>query len=364
MVEVARVVLAIEEHDVAEEVMHFLDRNGRIQIVGMCGDGVQLVEAVRQLEPDAVVAQPSLAGAGLSGGAALLAVETRESVAALRSAIRAGARGFYVWPADRQELLGAAEASAAPAATTGRRATVVAVYGPRGGVGATFVATHLSAAFARRSAETVLIDMDPIFGDVAGAIGAPTEGIRTVSDVLPLIDELSPAHLDEILWPHPDGFRALLAPEAEEALAVGANVLRTAVEAAASSADVVILHLPRALDEFARCGFAIADRVLVVLSLDVLAFRDAKRAMAAIESAGALDKVGFVVNRAHRAEVTPADVGRVFGNAPIAVIPVDAGVAAAQDHGRLLPRRGRTGRAFEKLAAKLATAEEEDREAG
>ncbi len=362
---VARVVLALEEHDVAEEVMHFLDRNGRIQIVGTCGDERQLAEAIRQLEPDAVVAQPALLGAGV-GPAALLAVDTRESVSSLRTAIRAGAQGFYVWPGDRGELLSAAEASAAPVAQTGRRASVIAVYGPRGGVGATFVATHLAAAFARRPVETVLVDMDPVFGDVAAAIGVPAEDetVRTSADLLPLIDELSPVHLDEVLWSHPEGFRALLAPEPDAALTVGASDLRVAVDVAASMSDVVVLHLPRSHDEFARCGLALADRIVMVLSLDVLAFRDAKRALALIEALGALDRVSFVVNRARRSEVTPSDVHRVFGHAPLAVLPVDAGVAAAQDHGRLLPRRGRTGRSFDRLAARLAVDAPAARDAG
>ncbi len=58
MAEVARVVLALEAHDVAEEVMHFLDRSGGARVVGTAADDRQLTEAVRQLDPDAVVAHP------------------------------------------------------------------------------------------------------------------------------------------------------------------------------------------------------------------------------------------------------------------------------------------------------------------
>ena len=58
MDQVARVVLALEAPEVAEEVMHFLDRSGRARVVATAGDDRQLAEAVRQLEPDAVVAEP------------------------------------------------------------------------------------------------------------------------------------------------------------------------------------------------------------------------------------------------------------------------------------------------------------------
>ena len=62
MDQVARIVLALEAPEVAEEVMHFLDRSGRARVVATAGDDRQLAEAIRQLEPDAVVAEPAMLG--------------------------------------------------------------------------------------------------------------------------------------------------------------------------------------------------------------------------------------------------------------------------------------------------------------
>ena len=51
------------------------------------------------------MAAPSLVPSrGTLNGSALLAVDTSQSVAALRRAIRGGASGFYLWPAEREEL--------------------------------------------------------------------------------------------------------------------------------------------------------------------------------------------------------------------------------------------------------------------
>src|SRR6266540_327111 len=134
MEEVARVILALDEHDVAEEVMHFLDRTGRARVVATASDEHQLSEAVRQLEPDAVVASPVLANSAQLNGTALLAVDTSETVQTLRRALKAGAKGFFLWPADRGELARATARVLAPGVrereTLGR---VVAVHGPRGG---------------------------------------------------------------------------------------------------------------------------------------------------------------------------------------------------------------------------------------
>jgi pilus assembly protein CpaE len=351
MDEVARIVLALEAPEVAEEVMHFLDRTGRARVVGTAVDAAQLAEAVRQLEPDVVVAGPTLVGsrAGLNGSG-LLVVDTSQSVGTLRRAIRAGATGFYLWPAEREELaLAAGRAHAPQNEDRSGDARIVAVYGPRGGAGTTFVATHLAASLAKRDRRCVLVDLDVAFADLTLAIGVPAdEQVRTIADLGPLVDELSPRHVEEVLWHHPRGFDVLLAPDAGTALAgSGAHTYRRAIDTAARMCEVVVLHVPRALDDVARAGLDLSDRVLVVLGLDVLSFRDAKRAVAAADLEG---RCSFVVNRAARSTITPRDVERVFGQRPVAVIPADRRVAAAQDRGRLLPVRGRLGRAVDRLA--------------
>ncbi len=353
MEQVARVVLALEAPDVIEEVMHFLDRSGRARVVATAQDDRQLEAAVHQLEPDVVVAQPSLVQSGAVRHRSLLAVDTRESVTSLRAAIRAGAAEFFLWPSDREALAGAAAATAHVTAPLTRRASVVAAHGARGGAGTTFVATHLASAYARASRDCILLDADPLYGDAAAALGAPFEDVHTFADLLPLVNELTPAHLEGALWPHPQGFRMLLPPSPEDAPAIRADDLRRVAEAAAAVADVVVLHLPRALGPRTRVGFEIADRIVEVLSLDVLSFRAASRALEAMEKSGTGERVAFVVNRASRHEVAPSDVARVFGSAPLAVLPFDRAVPRAQDHGRLLPARGRMGRAFDRLALSL-----------
>jgi pilus assembly protein CpaE len=354
----ARVVLGLDEREVAEEVMHFLDRDGA-RVVATAEDARQLDAAIRQLEPDAVVASPRLVRSGPSmNGSVLLTLDTAESVRSLRASIEAGARGFYLWPGDRERLseslagLSAAEATAA----TGTKAHVVAIYAPRGGSGATFVATHLAAAFARRDAETVLVDMDSLFGDVAAALGRASadEAARTIADVVPVADELTAQHLDEVMWRHPEGFRALLGPiDPIAADDLDGGFFRSVVEVARHTCEQVVLSTPRHLGSATRVAFRDADRTLFVLSLDVFSFRDAQRALAALEGEVDADSVSFVVNRATRAEVTAKDVERVFGSPAIAVIPFDRKAAEAQDRGRLLPRRSRVGRAFDRLAAQL-----------
>jgi pilus assembly protein CpaE len=347
---VARVVLGLEALEVAEEVMHFLDRSGRARVVATATDERQLAEAVRQLEPDAVVAEPAIAMGGVDRST-LLALATRESVAALRDAVRAGARGFFVWPGEREGLLDGVSASRAQrrAPSSARRGLVIAVHGARGGVGVTFVASHLAAAFVRQERACVVVDADLQYGDLTPALGAP-EDARTLAELVPLGDELAWSHVDEVAWRHPAGFEAVLAPPQP---AVADEVLPRVVDAAATGAETVVVHLPRALDGPTQGCLAGADRLLEVLSLDVLSFRAATRALEAFSPLALEGRVGFVVNRAARNEITPGDVRRVFDTEPIAVVPFDGSVPRAQDHGRLLPHKGRIARVFDRLAQRL-----------
>ena len=240
MEDVSRVVLAMSAPEVAEEVLHLLDRSGRARVVATAFDPGQLAAAVAQLEPDAVVAEPQLAPDGVAGP--LFALAPRESVGSLRAAVAAGAQGYFVWPAERDGLLAAVTRARAATAVLERRALIVAVHAARGGAGCTFLATHLARSFAARDLPTTLLDLDRDYGDVAHVLGAPDDGVRTVADLAPVADELRPTHLREVLW-----HGAVLGPPASEAETVDDALLRRVVEVAAAGEGVVVLHLPRSL---------------------------------------------------------------------------------------------------------------------
>ena len=364
MDDAARVVLALEAQEVAEEVLHFLDRSGLARVVATAGDDRQLAEAVRQLEPDAVVAEPALTADHVPGAVPLLALATRESVATLRSAIRAGAQGFFVWPDDREELLLHVASMGAARRVPERRATVITVHAARGGAGCTFVATHLAQAFATAGSSCVLVDCDLGYGDVTHALGAAGQDVRTIADLVPVGAELEQAHLDGVAHRHSSGFAAVLAPPVHELGGIGVDIVQRVIDVAAGSADVVVLHTGRALDDTTCAALRGSDRVVEVLSLDVLSFRATSRALDACSPLELDGRVRFVVGRAARSEITPGDVRRVFGDDPLAVIPFDGSVPRLQDHGRLVPPRGRLGRSFARLAEELTSAAaEQEREA-
>lgn len=327
--------------------MHFLDRTGRARVVATATDDRQLLEAVRQLEPDAIVASTGLVTQPL-GGRPLLALETAESVRSLRSAIRFGAAGYFIWPREREALAAAASRVSRPAPVA-TAAPVVAVLGANGGVGASFLATHLAAALARRSVDCAIVDLDVAFAGLSGPVGAPVEPEQTAADLAAFSEDLAPEQVRELLWRHPEGFGVLLSPGRAGA-DLGPVEYGRAISALAQTVSFVLLHVPREVGRLTKVALAAANPVLLVVRLDVASFRDARRVL---EATGTQERARIVVNRAARSEVTPADVQRVFDRPPVAVVPVDRRIPRLQDGGRILPARGRTWRQVDGLARAL-----------
>ncbi len=353
MEQLTRVVLAVDAPEVLDEILHFLDRSGAVRVLATAEDARQVAEATTQLEPDVVIAEPRLAS-HVPTSTPCIAIASRESVAALRAAIGAGVRAFTVWPVERDELLRHVRAFAATGRVFERRAQVVAVHGSRGGAGCTFVATHLARAFASRGRSTVLLDVDPYGGDIETVLGLPdgADGVHPVSALIDVVDEMTPTGFMEALFSHASGFGVVAASPPDVAPPSEASVARL-VDLAAAASDAVILHTARGLDPITRSCLNASDVILEVLSLDIPAFRAAVRTGARIAGADVEERTRFVVNRASRGEVVPADVERVFGRPADAVIPVDASVPRLQDHGRLLNPRSRAARAVARLAAQL-----------
>ena len=183
-----------------------------------------------------------------------------------------------------------------------------------------------------------------MFGDVAQALGAPAgddaEPVHTFADAAALGEDLGPEQLQGALWRHASEVDVLLPPSPEEAARLGAGRASPRHGRGGGVADAVVIHLPRALGPMTIAGAETADRLLEVLTLDVVSFRATSRAMEAFSPLHLEGRVAFVVNRAARSEITPGDVRRVFGEPALAVLPLDRAVRSAQERGRLLPAKG------------------------
>jgi pilus assembly protein CpaE len=349
------VVLGIDDQALQEEVMHFLERLPTANVVGAAEAPNALRRLVRATRPNVVIGVPEL----LEGieEPIRLAIAVRETTGGLRAALRAGARAFFLWPDERQALAREIKRSRPREATEPSEAgIVIGVLGARGGAGVTFIATHLAAALASSGAETVLADLDVLQADVAPALGMnPDTPHRSVSDLMAVSRELSVEHLDPVLHQHAAGFRVLFAPQEVPAEAsLDGRMVRSAVQALRERFQATVLHLPRTVDRSTRSAMELADEVLLVVTLDVLGIRAAKRMVDHLRALGLGDSFRLIVNRAGRAELVPEDIRRVLDVPLASVIGVDRAVHRAQNRGELIAgRRGQVPRRIARLAREL-----------
>lgn len=349
------VVLGIDDQALQEEVMHFLERLPAAEVVGAAEGANALRRLVRTARPDAVLGAPELLG-GVEGSIRL-AIAVRETTGGLRAALRAGAHAFFVWPDERQALAREIKRlRPRDAAEPTKAGLVIGVVGARGGAGVTFVATHLAAALAAGGAETVLADLDVLSADVAPALGMDSETEhRSVVDLMAVSRELSVEHLDPVLHQHAAGFRVLFAPrEVPAEASLDPRMVRSAVQALRERFEATVLHLPRNVDPSIRSAMELADELLLVVTLDVLGVRAAKRVVDHLRTLGLGDCFRLVVNRAGRSELIPDDARRVL-DVPIAsIIGVERAVQRAQNRGELIVgRRGKVPRRIARLAKDL-----------
>jgi MinD-like ATPase involved in chromosome partitioning or flagellar assembly len=317
----ARVIIGIRDLGFHQEVLSFLERDHRFDVVGSVTEPADLVRRLALADPEVTLLCPLMARqlshpAAARRARAVLLVAEEMTVPVLREAIDTGAQGVYAWPEERFELAEAisrAPRSRSEASTS--RGRVIAVYGARGGAGATFLATHLAAALAGRGERTVVADLDFQFPDLTVALGVPIgKEVRTIAHLAEVADELSPDHLEEVLYEHPRGFSALLGPmEHPGRPSVPAGLYPACVALLAGSFDVVVALVPRTLDNLAKAAVGIADDVVLVVTLDVFALYGARRAMVALQMNEPPGRCRVVINRASRSDVSACDVQGFWG---------------------------------------------------
>lgn len=201
-----------------------------------------------------------------------------------------------------------------------RRATLIAVFSPKGGVGKTTVATNLASSLqASKGKSVLLIDADTVTGHVTTSFAI--EAIRTVADSWR--DEAEggpPESLVELASAHGSGLRVVALSDSpiNTEILVPERVV-AAIAAARRSFDVIVVDLHPSYSELNRAIFDEADRILVPVTPDVPAIRAAVQFLDVTLALGCRERLAMVVNRANSG-VSVADMERTVGMPAFALI--------------------------------------------
>jgi pilus assembly protein CpaE len=201
-----------------------------------------------------------------------------------------------------------------------RRATVVTIFNPKGGVGKTTVATNVAAALQiRKQQQVLLIDADTVTGHVTTSLGL--EHVRTLSDSWRDQAEGGPVEtLVEIAAAHPSGMKVVsLTTTPLETELLEPERVAEAVSASRRGFDFVIIDLHPSYSSLNLALFERSDRILVPVTPDVPALRAAVQLRDVAAELGLRDRLALVVNRANSG-VSVADMERTVGMPSLALI--------------------------------------------
>lgn len=199
---------------------------------------------------------------------------------------------------------------------------VIAVFPAKGGMGATTLAANLAADLVRGGGRTCLVDLDLQLGDVSAFLDV--HGGYTITDVVANMRRLDRELLDASVLAHRSGVHVLAQGERlEEAEHLGAAEMERLVPFLRQHYQHLVLDGLRGFDELSLAALDAADRVVLVVTQEVPAVRNAQRCVEIFRKLSYPDaKLAVVVNRCLKSSnITPDVIAETLG------IPVTATLA-------------------------------------
>jgi pilus assembly protein CpaE len=204
---------------------------------------------------------------------------------------------------------------------------VITVFGAKGGLGKTTLATNLAVKLAEKRKKVALIDLDLQFGDVH--IFLDLEPTDTISE---LVQEYSVPNIDLVrsyMNVHSSGVHVLCAPKRPEyAELISPEKVQSILSLLRTYYDYVIIDTPPSFSDVTMTAIEASTVILFISGLDISVLKNSKTSISLLESLKQMDKIRLIINRAvNMSSIGISDVQKLI-NCPIwAKIPSDYKVA-------------------------------------
>ncbi|MCI0849611.1 MAG: AAA family ATPase [Chloroflexi bacterium] len=355
MARAPEVVIVDPDLDTRSDTKHLLNM-AQLAVVGESDYGIEAVTVAKEHPPDiflVALEEPvtrAIQTIEMLGGAApqaaIIVYSSLSDAGSVRRAMVAGARDFIIKPLKPEDVTRAINGileqeerrrlqSDGEISEPIGRGTVVTIFGAKGGIGKTTIATNLATALVRLTqANVVLVDMDTRFGDVAIMMDIAVE--RSIADLSRHIDELDRESIKESLAKHQTGVSILPAPlHPTEWRDLTSQHITTIIDLLAQGHDYVIIDTPGTFNEIIAATLEVGDIILLVTSMDIASIKDTALALEMLREADvSVDKVKLIINHSTSANsLREEDVERVLEYKVTWRIPHDYNVSNANQLG-------------------------------
>jgi secretion/DNA translocation related CpaE-like protein len=267
-------------------------------------------------------------------------------------AVEIGAERVIELPGAESWLVSAlADATEAPAPTTGR---ALAVVGGRGGAGASVFVAALGMTALRMSQSALLIDCDPLGGGLDLVLGAESEQGLRWPDMQLRTGRVAASSLHDALPSRTRGTtRLTVLSGARKGRAPAPDAVAAVLEAGRRAGETVICDLPRALDPAAQAALSRADLTVIVVPGEVRACVSARLLAERLSELGT--SAQLVVRGPAPGALTPEQVAKAVDIPLLATMRPEPQLAQSLDRGDFVPRpRGPLASAARTTLAALA----------
>ena len=341
-----KIVLISKMEDVLYKMRQMIN-DDEIDVVGDTGGGSSSMDYIENVSPDIVIMSMTSGDMDVLSLAEriiqykprtfVILLVDRLNVDLLRSAVQVGAHNIIEFPRTQKEF---AEYIKTVYNTESQRivsltenqsiawnSKVITVFGSKGGLGKTTIATNLAIKLAESRKKVALVDLDLQFGDVH--IFLDIEPKDTIAE---LVQEVFAPNIDSVrsyMTIHPTGVHVLCAPKSPEyAEIVSAERIQSLLRIMRSYYDYVIIDTPPIFNDATITAIEASNTILFVTGLDISILKNSKLSITLLESLKQKDKVSVIINRAVEVNtITIADVQRIIDAPIMSSIPSDYMVA-------------------------------------
>jgi pilus assembly protein CpaE len=230
-----------------------------------------------------------------AGGVVIVVSPTKDPELILR-AMRAGAREF-VLESDHEELKLAVRSQSQVTEQPTGNGSIITIFGAKGGVGATTIASNLAGALQTAGSRVCIIDLDFHLGDVLSFMDV--SGNYSITDVLQNMGRLDRELLESSMMRHSSGVNVLAqSGKMEEAEHIKGTDIGNLLTFLRKHYDYVLLDGVKGFDEISLAALDASTHVLMILTQDVPAVRNGQRCLELFTRLGYdQSKVKLVLNR-------------------------------------------------------------------